>query len=125
VLALVSVTVFALFGADPILTVFTLPSALGTLGIIVLMATVSGAALRHFFRKLERSGVILGAAALSLLLLAAIAALAAVNFDVLTGTSAIAIRFLPVVLLAVAIVGWTLAGRSAEGSEKANATIDF
>ena len=113
VLALVSITLFALFGADPILTVFTLPSALGTLGIIVLMATVSGAALRHFLRKLERSGVILGAAALSLLLLAVIAALAAVNFDVLTGTSAIAIRFLPVVLLAVAIVGWTLSGRSA------------
>jgi amino acid transporter len=109
----VSVVLFAIFGADPILTVFTLPSALATLGIIVLMAIVSGAALRHFLGKSERSIVISGAAVLSLLLLAAIAALAAVNFDVLTGTGAIAIRFLPVVLVAVAIVGWRLAGRSA------------
>ena len=54
---LVSVTLFALFGADPVLTVFTLPAAPGTLGIVVLMATVSGAAPRHFLRKLERSDV--------------------------------------------------------------------
>jgi amino acid transporter len=112
-LALVSVALFALFGADPILTVFTLPSAIATLGIIVMMAIVSGAALRHSLRKSQQSGAISSAAALSLLLLAVIAALAAANFDVLTGTGAIATRFLPVVLLAVATVGWKLAGRSA------------
>jgi amino acid transporter len=112
-LAVVSVVLFALCGADPILTVFTLPSAIATLGIIVLMAIVSGAALRHSLRKTQRFTAISGAAALSLLLLSVIAALAAVNFDVLTGTGAIAIQFLPMVLLAVATVGWTLAGRSA------------
>ena len=112
-LASISVALFALFGADPILTVFTLPSAVATLGIIVLMAIVSGAALRHSLRKSERSSVVSGAAVLSLVLLAGIAALAAVNFDVLTGTGSIAIRFLPVVLAAVAVVGWRLAGRPA------------
>jgi amino acid transporter len=113
VLASVSIVLFALFGADPILTVFTLPSAVATLGIIVLMAIVSGAALRHSLRKTERSSVVSGAAVLSLVILAVIAALAAVNFDVLTGTGSVAIRFLPMVLVAVAIVGWRLAGRTA------------
>lgn len=112
VLAFVSVTLFALLGADPILTVFTLPSAVATLGIIVLMAAVSAAALRHSLRRSERSRVIAGAAALSFLLLVGVAVLAAANFDVLTGTGGIAIRFLPVALLAVAVVGWMLAGRS-------------
>jgi amino acid transporter len=111
VLALVSIVLFAAFGADPILTVFTLPSAVATLGIIVLMGTVSAATLRFFHRRGDARVLIQLAALISLIALAAVAALAAVHFDVLAGTPQLTVRLLPLTLLATAVAGAMLAGR--------------
>lgn len=112
ILALASLALFVAFHADPILTVFTLPTAVGTLGIILLMATVSAAALRFFHGRADSSGLMIrGSALVALMALAAIAGLAAVNFDVLAGTTKMGVRLLPLTLAIAAIVGIALAGR--------------
>jgi len=111
VLALVSVVLFALCGADPILTVFTLPSAVATLGIIALMATVSAATLRFFRGRADARHLIRCSALAALLGLTAVAMLAAVHFDVLAGSAQLTVRLLPVTLLLAAALGALLPAR--------------
>lgn len=115
VLALGAVIAFAVFRADPILTVFTLLSALATLGIILLMATVSAAALRYFRLHPDRGATLVRWAAwVALVALTAIAALAALHFDVLAGTARLTGKVLPFTLAGAALVGALLAGSARE-----------
>jgi amino acid transporter len=115
-LAMAAVGLFAAFGADPILTVFTLPSAVATLGIIVLMATVSAAVLGFFRRRAQSRAVVQVSAAAALLTLLAIAIFAAARFDVLAGNARLAVRLLPLTLPVAAIVG-ALCATSSSGRQ--------
>ncbi|HMK85188.1 MAG TPA: APC family permease [Steroidobacteraceae bacterium] len=110
-LAFVSVALFAACGADPILTVFTLPSAVATLGIIALMAAVSAATLRYFHRRADSGVLVRMSAWAALFALAAVAILAAVHFDVLAGTPLLTVRLLPLSLPITALAGAALARR--------------
>jgi amino acid transporter len=113
---------FIVGGADPILTVFTLPSAVATLGIIILMATTSLAAVRFLGRRPDAvRSRILGTAAF--LTLSAVAMLATIRFDVLAGGGPGWVRWLPLVLPAAALVGLWLVRRLALRDPAAHARL--
>jgi amino acid transporter len=122
-LALASVALFALCGADPILTVFTLPSAVATLGIIALMAVVSAATLRFFRGRPDSRALVLCSALAALLALSVVAALAAVHFDVLAGNAQLTVRLLPLTLAVAAAIGAWLAGRPGHSDLPAHAGV--
>jgi len=117
-LALVVVTVFAMFGADPVLQLFTWLSGTAAVGIVLLMAGTS-AAVVGFFRT-HRSG---GSAwqrsiapTLATLALVALVVLLIGNFDALLGTDpASPLRWiLPGLVLLAGVVGaiWAVRLRS-------------
>ena len=102
--AFVAICAFALTGADPILIVFTLPSAIGVLGIITLMAFVSAAVIRYLLKhRTTRINVVITAFAFVALTAAAI--LAALKFNLLAGSETTAAGLLPLTLLAAFIIG--------------------
>ncbi len=103
--ALICVAAFAVAAADPVLTLFTLFSALGTLGIIVLMAVASLAVTCFFLRRGERSWRRLAAPAVALVTLTGVAVFAAGHFEVLAGGPSWAARLLPYLIPAAALVG--------------------
>lgn len=104
--ACMAVGLLAGSGADPVLTVFTLPSALATLGILLLMACASLATLCHFGRvQPGRWGVLVSAAA-SLCAFLAIVVVTTMHFDVLTGGSQQGLaQWLPGWTLVAALIG--------------------
>jgi amino acid transporter len=117
-LALVVVTVFAMFGADPVLQLFTWLSGTAAVGVVLLMAGTS-AAVVGFFRT-HRSG---GSAwqrsiapTLATLALVALVVLLIGNFDALLGTDpASPLRWiLPGLVLLAGVVGaiWAVRLRS-------------
>jgi amino acid transporter len=85
-IAAVAVAVFAAAGADPVLVVFTLPSALATLGILALMAIAAAATARHFRRTQPQRRSVRLSAAVSLVAFQAILGVALLNFRVLMGS---------------------------------------
>jgi amino acid transporter len=85
-IAAVAVAVFAAAGADPVLVVFTLPSALATLGILALMAIAAAATARHFRRTQPQRRSVRLSAAVSLVAFLAIFVVALLNFRVLMGS---------------------------------------
>ncbi|EJL30793.1 amino acid transporter [Caulobacter sp. AP07] len=99
--------------ADPILVVFTLPSAVATLGIVVLMALSSAAAVRHLAAKRPHMRLTIVLSALAFIAFAGIAGLATVHFDVLAGSSSKAIYVLPLLILAVGAAGAVLGQKRA------------
>lgn len=111
--AAVLLGVLILGGADPVLVVFTLNSAIATLGIIVLMAMTSLATLFFFKRNPELNPGLFTTLCtlLALASLGAIAGLAVYHFDVLTGGSNAVDPVLPLLVLVAAIVGAVLAKR--------------
>ena len=110
--AFACVAAFALAEADPVLTLFTLFSGLGTLGIIVLMAVTSLAVTCFFVRRGERSWRRLAAPAVALVALTGVAAFAARHFEVLAGGPSWAARLLPYLIPAAAVAGIALRSRS-------------
>jgi len=102
--AFLAVSGFAISGADPILVVFTLPSAVAVLGIIVLMAIVSAAIIRFLLqrRKSRKSAYVTAVAFVSLTVVAGVAAM---NFDLLAGTETNLTGLLPFSLLLAVIFG--------------------
>lgn len=105
---------FAAAGQDPVLGVFTWLTNVGTLGIIVLMALASFAAL--FFFRSNRSlepGVVatLACPAASGVALAIVIVATVIHFDRLTGTSGWLGSVLPGLVLAAAVAGALLAWR--------------
>lgn len=103
-LAIGSLVLFVLLGADPVLVVFTLPSAVATLGIILMMAIASASALRYFSGRPNTVRVRL-CAALSLIGFGAIAALVMLRFDVLSGGASPILDLLPLTIPVVAAIG--------------------
>lgn len=104
-IGVVVVALFAASGADPVLTLFSWLTNLGTLGVIALMALASLAVPAFFARtggSLLRTRVApyLAAAALLAVLVMAIA-----NFDVLTGSEGVLSVLLPAAVPVAACLG--------------------
>jgi amino acid transporter len=116
-IALVVVGAFAVAGADPVLKLFTWLTNLGSLGVLLLMATVSFAVIAFFRAHPEyRVGVWRAVIAplVAGLALIAILVLGVANFNVLITSSTTAPEdsisiVLPVLLFAAAIVGMIVA----------------
>jgi amino acid transporter len=111
--AAVMLGIFTLGGADPVLVMFTLNSAVATLGIIVLMAITALATLFFFKRNPElKPGLFTTLCSLVALAgLGSIAGLAVYHFDVFTGDSTGITPALPLLVLAAAVLGAVLANR--------------
>ena len=108
------VLVFAMAGADPVLSLFAWLTNVGTLGVIVLMALVSFAVPAFFLRNptLARSTLrSIFAPVISGTAFVLIAVLAFVHFDVLTGASRTLAVCLPALVLVAALLGALLATR--------------
>ena len=110
-----SVLLFAAAGADPVLTVFTVPSALATLGVILLMATTAIAVLCFFRRRASIGWPTYSSIIVSIVALSAVVIFAVLHFDVLTGTNALGARLLPLTLLAAGAIGARLAHKAGQG----------
>jgi len=114
VLAVAVVTAFAIGGADPILTLFSWLTNVGTLGVLALMALTSFAVPAFFRRRpeLTEGGLTTTVAPIVAGLgLVGAMTLAVLNFDLLTGASKWLASALPFTLLAAAVVGAGLALR--------------
>lgn len=116
---IVCVGAFVLAGADPVLTMFTLLAALGTLGVTVLMAVTSLAVTCFFVRRGEFTWQRLAAPIASLLALGFVAVYAARNFEVLAGGPSLAAELLPYLIPLAAIVGIALQSRSLQSQSDA------
>ena len=104
-IAAILVTLFALAGANPVLTLFSWLTNVGTLGVIALMALTSLAVPAFFAHRegpLLRTRIAPLAAAAALL---TVLVLAIVHFDVLTGSTGILRILLPASVPAAACVG--------------------
>lgn len=120
--AFVCIAAFAVAGADPILTLFTLFAALGTLGVTVLMAVTSLAVACFFARRGELSWRRMAAPAASLVALTGVAVYAARNFELLAGGPSLAAELLPYLIPAAALVGIALQSRSSRVAQGAYAS---
>jgi amino acid transporter len=107
------VVAFAVFGADPVLTVFSLLSNLATLCVLALMVGTAVAIVVYFRRDGHghgrwRTRWLPGIAAAGLLM---VLLLAAANFHLLTGTTGSLSWSLMTLLPLAGIVGWHMARR--------------
>ena len=112
ILAALVILVFAVSGGDPVLTLFTWLTNLGTLGIIALMALTSVSVIAFFHRKPARDVSIWQAKvlpAISGVALTLIVILSVRNFGLLTGASTTLSILLPSLIPAAAIGGIVLA----------------
>jgi amino acid transporter len=114
-LAITAIILFAAAGADPILVVFTLPTALGTLGILLMMVLAAAAVIMFFMRQRDFPAARAFPAVLSFLGLLGITVLAATRFDVLTGAQDGYAVALPYLLVITAAVGAVIARPAARG----------
>jgi amino acid transporter len=109
--AAIAVLLFVIGEADPIAVLFARVSAVGTLGIIALMA-IASCAVAAFFRgrpgNLWRVRVLPAVSALALIY---IFALGWLHFDALAGGMSPLIPWLPLLVIAAAALGWALSYR--------------
>ena len=103
--AMSMISFFALAGSNPILTVFAIPTAVGTLGILLLMVLASIGIIRFFVGSGEVRPLIILSMIVATIGLGSIAALATARFDLMTGASASWVTGLPLLIPAAAIVG--------------------
>lgn len=119
VVAAVLLAIFTIGGADPVLVMFTLNSAIATLGIIVLMAMTALATLFFFKRHPELNpGLFTTLCSLVALAgLSGIAGLAVYHFDMLTGGGSAIAPILPLLVLAAAVIGALMANRQSASAD--------
>lgn len=113
-LAVVVVAIFAVTGADPVLTLFSWLTNLATLCVIALMAMTSLAVIVFFSRRKElgeSTWRVQVAPFVSGILLVIILVLAVVNFRVLTGASDATAWVITATLPLAGIIGWFLTAR--------------
>lgn len=97
--------VFALVGADPYLTMLTIMTGLGTLGIILLQALAAAAIIAYFWRNSRTSTGVLVGSAIGLVAFVTISVLIIKNFQTLAGSESSWINVLPWCLLVAALIG--------------------
>ena len=118
ILAAVVVAVFAIFGADPVLQMFTWLSGMSAVGVVLLMAGTSAAVVGFFRGRASAASLWQRAVAptLATIALAALVALLVGNFDALLGTDPTSpLRWiLPGLVLLAAVIGalWAVRLRS-------------
>jgi amino acid transporter len=112
-LAAAVVSIFAVSGSDPVLTLFSWLTNVGTLGVIVLMALVSFAVPAFFLRNptLAYGTVSILAPVVAGIAFVVTGILAFIHFDVLTGASRMLAVSLPALILLAALIGAALALR--------------
>jgi amino acid transporter len=105
VLAAVVLAITVLLGADPVTGLFAVTSAVGTLGIVVLM-TITSLAVFAYFKARQEGGLRRALLPiLSFAALAGVAIFACSRFDVLTGGSQPWMAALPLMVLGAAMIG--------------------
>lgn len=122
VLAFIVIAAFTLAGVDPVLVVFTLPSGIAVLGIVVLMAC-TGVAIIRYLRRHRPGSPSLIPSAIACIALFAVAGLAIVRFDVLLGTGGVLAMALPLCVPAALAIGAFLAVRLRTADPAAFAAI--
>lgn len=110
---------FALAGMDPIVTLVPAMLGFGTLSVLVLQVLAALAIVTYFRRRRDpRLWSTFVAPGIGFVCLASIVVLAIVNFDVVAGSSELAIRLMPL-LLVLAVIGGIVYGRYLERSKPA------
>lgn len=107
VIALLIVTVigFTAAGLDPLLSLATSLTGVGSVGLMILLA-MTGFAIPVYFRKQGQSGVVNSLLpALGGLMTAVAAGLSVLNYEALTGSTSPIINRLPLILIVVAAAG--------------------
>ncbi|WP_432168352.1 APC family permease [Streptomyces sp. bgisy031] len=105
-ISLLVLAVFAGLGLDPYLSMATIATGLGAMGIVLLQAGAAAAIVAYFWRRgIRAKGLTLTLTAVSCLAFVGLTVLILRNFKVLTGATSDAIYVLPVLLLAVAAGG--------------------
>ena len=96
---------FAVAGLDPYLNLVTTMSGLSTVGILLLQA-LAAAAIIAYFRRTHEVGIFRSVIAPGIGLLGLLGAcvLTLQNFDILSGTEALAVNILPYLAIAAAVV---------------------
>ncbi|MCZ4551466.1 APC family permease [Gordonia rubripertincta] len=97
--------VFAALGADPYLTMLTIMTGLGTLGIVLLQALAAGAIMVYFWRTSRSSTGVLVGSAIGLVAFVTVSILILKNFQTLAGSDSAWINVLPWCLLLAAALG--------------------
>lgn len=113
VIATVVVAIFAVLGLDPVLTLFTWLTQLGTLGIVGLMAATSFAVIAFFARNTDTGESALTTRILPFvagLALAALFVFSFAKFDDMTGATSGLGLALPWFVPLAALAGWLVAG---------------
>ncbi|MGZ2362393.1 APC family permease, partial [Streptomyces sp. 372A] len=104
----VMLAVFALLRLDPYLSMATIATGLGAMGIVLLQGAAAAAIVVYLWRNRERDRVgpfTLTVTAVSCCVFVALTVLILLNFKVLTGATSDAVYTLPVLLLLVAAGG--------------------
>jgi amino acid transporter len=110
--AFLLVLAFVLAGADPVVVLFARVSALGTLGVIALMVIASASVFMFFRHRLGGNfWRVRLFPPLSMVCLGAVLVLGCIHFDALAGESSPLVRWLPILLLAAALLGLAMADR--------------
>ena len=109
--AIACILLSAIAGADPVLDIFTLLTAVGTEGVLLLMTICSAAIFAFFARRDHRHRGLAAASALALILLGLIVGLSIIRFDVLTGGDNWRTGILRWLLPLVAAIGFWLGRR--------------
>lgn len=106
VFAIVVAGLFALAGLDPITSLVPSMLGFGTLSVIVLQVLAALSIIVHFRRAADpRLWSTFIAPGIGFLGLSAITVLAIVNFDVVAGSDALAVRLMPLLLVAAVVGG--------------------
>lgn len=113
VMAVVVVGLFAIFGLDPILTLFTWVAQISVFGILVMMAITSFAVIAYFrsHKTEESSFKTFIAPLLSGVAMALMAAYVYYNFGPSTGTEGLLSIALPSLVALFAVIGYAAAAR--------------
>lgn len=103
--AAIAAVLFAIAGADPIITLVPAMLGFGTLSVLILQGLAAISIVAHFRRASDpRWWSTFVAPGIGFIGISAISVLAVVNFDIVAGSDALAIRLMPL-LLVVALVG--------------------
>ena len=99
------VSAFALAGLDPLLSLATSLTGVGSVGLMALLS-LTGLAIPSFFRRQGRTGLTLIVfPTIAGIMIAIATALSILNYSALTGSSSTLINTLPAVLLLTAAIG--------------------
>jgi len=108
--AAIVATIFAIAGADPILTLVPAMLGFGTLSVLILQGLAAISIVVYFRRSRDpRWWSTFIAPGIGFLGIAAISVLAIVNFNIVAGSEELAIRLMPL-LLVVALIGGIVYG---------------